>query len=160
VRKGRFRQDLLYRLNVFPITVPPLRQRREDIPLLVNLFVNRFCKKLGRTITNIPKSVITDLQQHHWPGNIRELENTIERAVVSTKGTTLLLVDRFETPDSEHPEERPIKSLSNIERDHIIQALKSTNWRISGKKGAALLLDLHPNTLRYRMAKLNINRNS
>ncbi|NQU65217.1 MAG: sigma 54-interacting transcriptional regulator [SAR324 cluster bacterium] len=161
VRKGGFRQDLLFRLNVFPITVPSLRNRKDDIPLLVNRFVARYSTKMRKSIKNIPKRVISDLQQHNWPGNIRELENTIERAVVNTMGPTLVLMDNFDSMLSSDPaEQKQIKKLSEVERDHIIKALKSTKWRISGGKGAAVILGLHPNTLRYRMGRLNIGRDA
>jgi len=158
VRNKRFRQDLLYRLNVFPITIPPLRQRNEDIPLFVNWFVKIYSRKMGKSITNIPKNVIKELQKYHWPGNVRELENTIERAVINTMGSVLRLMDKLVISQDEDLKAGQTQSLTEVERDHIIQVLKKTNWRISGKKGAAPILGINPSTLRWRMKKLNIHR--
>ncbi len=156
VQKGTFREDLWYRLNVFPITVPPLRQRKEDIPLMVDHFANRFSKKFGKTIKSIPVSTMQRLQLHSWPGNVRELANVIERAVIHSGGTTLSLVDTFEPlPDKPRQE---TQSLEDVERDYIIRTLESTGWRIEGPYGAAKILGLNPSTLRTRMAKLGIQR--
>ncbi len=156
VKRGRFRQDLWYRLNVFPITVPPLRQRKEDIPLLVNGLVNKFSRKLGKTITRIPIDVMNILQGYHWPGNVRELENIIERAAVNTQGVSLELMDTL-TPASPPVTVKTFHTtLEETERNHIVQVLEETNWRISGPNGAALILGLNQSTLRYRMRKLGI----
>jgi formate hydrogenlyase transcriptional activator len=157
VRKGRFREDLWYRLSVFPITVPPLRERQEDIPLLVQSFVKRIEKKIGREIRTIPKKTMQALQEYPWPGNIRELENVIERAVISSTGPSLRLADRLESPETGRMRKTPRKTLEEVERDHIIQTLEETNWRISGESGAARILGLHHNTLRGRMKKLGIS---
>src|SRR6185369_15442438 len=135
VDKGSFREDLWYRLNVFPITVPPLRQRKEDIPLLVEHFANKYAKKFGKAITSISPRAIQNLQAHSWPGNIRELANVIERAVIHAKGSVLQVVDRFE----QAPEEASvsIKTLEEVEREHIIRAMENAGWRIEGQYGAA-----------------------
>ena len=156
VENGTFREDLWYRLNVYPITVPPLRQRKEDIPLLVDHFVGKYAKKFGRTITSISPRAMLSFQSHSWPGNIRELANVIERAVIHTHANVLNVVDRFE----ETPEETSssVKTLEEIERDHIIRTLENTGWRIEGPHGAAKVLGLNPSTLRTRMLKLGIQR--
>ena len=158
IRKGRFREDLYYRLNVFPITVPPLRRRTEDIPLLVNEFVKRSGKKLGKQIKTIPKGVIKALQNYPWPGNIRELENIIERAVINTRGSRLQLADKIDTGRDEKMSAARRGTLSEIERDYIVQVLEETDWKVSGKNGAAEILKINPNTLRGRMRKLGIQR--
>ena len=156
VKKGRFREDLWYRLSVFPITVPPLRERKDDIPLLVHSFVNRFGKKLGRRIKTIPQKAIRELQEYPWPGNVRELENVIERAVLNTPSSALLLADKLYGAEAGNLRETRKKTLQDLEREHIIQTLEETNWRISGKKGAALILGLPASTLRGRMQRLGI----
>jgi PAS domain S-box-containing protein len=156
VRKGRFREDLWYRLSVFPITVPPLRERREDIPILVQSFVNRLEKKIGREIRTIPKKTMEALQEYPWPGNIRELENVIERAVISSTGSSLRLADRLASSDQGKGKKHVMRALEEVEREHILLVLEETNWRISGDKGAARILGLHHNTLRGRMTKLGI----
>ncbi|EFK11700.1 PAS domain S-box protein [delta proteobacterium NaphS2] len=157
VRKGRFREDLFYRLNVFPITVPPLRRRAEDIPLLAHFFVEKASKRMGKSIERIPESVAKKLMDYSWPGNVRELENVIERAVINSSGPTLRLTDDLSGASRERVES-PLKSLQEIEKDHIVGALQSTNWRINGAKGAALILGLNPSTLRSRMRKLGIRK--
>jgi formate hydrogenlyase transcriptional activator len=159
VRNGKFREDLYYRLNVFPITLPPLRQRKEDIPLLVNHFVIKFNKKVGKKIDTISQEGQNALQQHHWPGNVRELESAIERAVILSEGNLLQILDRFESFDKLAPrEESSVKALVELEHDHIVKVLLQTNWRIEGNKGAALILGLNPSTLRARMRKYGIVR--
>jgi PAS domain S-box-containing protein len=157
VRKGRFREDLFYRLNIFPITVPPLRSRVEDIPLLVRFFVENASKRLGRSIDQIPESIIHKLQEYSWPGNVRELENVIERAVISSSGHILRLVDDLAGPHRNQLPP-PLKSLQEVEKEHILRVLRFTNWRIDGAKGAALILDMNPSTLRSRMRKLEIQK--
>ena len=157
VRKGRFREDLWYRLNVFPITVPPLRQRKDDIPLLVQSFVNRLSRKMGKEITKIPQQVLNTLQQYSWPGNIRELENVIERALIDTKGPVLQLAGKINASLALMPAS-PSQSLEAVERAHILQVLQEVNWKIDGKDGAAARLELNPSTLRSRMRKLAIIR--
>ncbi|NVN99151.1 MAG: sigma 54-interacting transcriptional regulator [Geobacteraceae bacterium] len=159
IRKGRFREDLFYRLNVFPITMPPLRQRKEDIPLLVNHFVAKFNKKIGKKIATVSKETLNSLQEYHWPGNVRELESVIERAIITSQGSALQILDRFDTfHKSGESAENEIKALAEIEHDHILQALRKTGWRIEGANGAALLLNLNPSTLRFRMQKHGIIR--
>jgi formate hydrogenlyase transcriptional activator len=156
VRKGRFRQDLYYRLNVFPITVPPLRQRKEDIPLLVQAFIERYSRKLGKQITSIPKETMKALQDYPWPGNVRELESIIERAVILCPGPVLQLADKLEI--SSAPLSSAVRTLEEMERNQVIRTLSETRWRIEGKEGAAAILGLHPSTLRARMHKLGILR--
>jgi formate hydrogenlyase transcriptional activator len=158
VREGRFRQDLWYRISVFPITLPPLRQRREDIPLLVSAFVARLSKRLGKAIRKIPDKVMDELQSYNWPGNIRELENVIERALISSEGPVLTLADRLAATDAAPAARTAPRSLESLERDHILDVLEQTRWRIEGKDGAAILLGLNPSTLRGRMRKLGIYR--
>jgi PAS domain S-box-containing protein len=159
IKKGRFREDLFYRLNVFPITIPPLRQRTEDIPLLVNHFIAKFNKKMGKKIEAVSKDTMNALQEYHWPGNVRELESVIERAVITSQGTALQVVDRFETfkKTGDLPGQE-VKGLAELEHDHILQVLQKTGWRIEGKNGAATLLGLNPSTLRARMRKYGILR--
>jgi formate hydrogenlyase transcriptional activator len=156
VRKGRFRQDLYYRLNVFPITVPPLRQRQEDIPILVQAFTERYARKLGKQITSIQKETMKALQDYPWPGNIRELESIIERAVILCSGPVLHLADKLEI--SSPPLSSTMRTLEETDRNQILKILSDTRWRIEGKDGAAAILGLHPSTLRARMHKLGILR--
>jgi len=159
IRSGRFREDLFYRLNVFPITLPPLRQRKEDVPLLVNHFVAKFNKKIGKKIETVSKDTLNALQLYHWPGNVRELESVIERAVITSQGATLQVLDRFETfRQSDQPEGDEVKALVELEHDHILHVLKKTGWRIEGKSGAAGILGLNASTLRARMRKYGIVR--
>ncbi|MRR58730.1 MAG: sigma-54-dependent Fis family transcriptional regulator [Deltaproteobacteria bacterium] len=159
IRQRRFREDLFYRLNVFPITIPPLRQRAEDIPLLIMHFVAKFCKKTGKKIESVPKETLDILRQYRWPGNVRELESVIERAVITSRGTELQVLDRFDIPGRSGEEEKhEIQALDELEHDHILQALRKTGWRIEGKNGAATLLGLNPGTLRGRMRKYGIRR--
>jgi PAS domain S-box-containing protein len=156
VQKGRFRQDLYYRLNVFPITVPPLRQRQEDIPLLVETFIERYNKKLGKQITSVQKKTMKTLQEYPWPGNIRELESILERAVILCSGPVLHLADKLSI--SSPSMSSAIRTLEEVERNQILNILSETRWRIEGKSGAAAILGLHPSTLRARMHKLGIAR--
>jgi transcriptional regulator with GAF, ATPase, and Fis domain len=156
VKAGRFREDLFYRLSVFPITIPPLRQRSEDIPLLVNHFVAKFNKKTGKQITRVSKETLTALGKYHWPGNVRELESVIERAVITSQGSALQVLDRFEP--FRKPESHDVKALADLERDYILQVLQKTGWRVEGENGAAVLLDLNPSTLRGKMRKFDIRR--
>ena len=156
VRDGRFRVDLFYRLNVFPIVLPPLRERVEDIPRLVWFFINRRQRALNRRFTRIPSAVMTALQEHAWPGNVRELENVIERAMIHSTGDTLVLDDGPGLKPWTSPHEG--STLHDVERRHIEQALRRSGWRINGSGNAAEVLGLHPNTLRFRMKKLGIRR--
>jgi chemotaxis protein methyltransferase CheR len=136
--------------------VPPLRERIEDIALLVDFFVDKISKRLGKSIENIPVSVMNTLQEYHWPGNIRELENVLERAVINSSGPKLHLVDNLKKP---HKDLTPTqKTLEAVERDHIVRVLEQTNWKVSGKDGAAEILGLNRSTLRARIRKLDINQ--
>ena len=157
VAAGRFRKDLWYRLNVFPITLPPLRDRKTDIPLLVNHFVRRIGKRVGRKIQHIPDSVMAELVAYDWPGNVRELKHVLERSVIISGGRSLSLYERL-VPSSGHPSSEKALSHAEMERNHILRVLKQTRWIVEGPKGAARILDLHPNTLRYRMKKHGIRR--
>jgi formate hydrogenlyase transcriptional activator len=167
ISKGKFRQDLYYRLNVFPITMPPLRQRKEDIVLLVNFFVAKFNKKIGRTFDTVEKETLNVLQDYRWPGNVRELESVIERAVITSQGSSLRVLDRFE-PSRRAGDQaddafgktigQDVRALGEMERDHILHVLQKTEWRIEGKAGAALILGLNSSTLRGRMRKYGIRR--
>ena len=157
IRLGRFREDLFYRLNIFPITVPPLRERKEDIPLLVDYFIDKFNRKLGKNIRVVTNGTMAGLMAHSWPGNVRELESVIERAVIVSRGTTLQVLDHFEAPSLAGPQDEG-KPLVDLERDYIDQVLRRTNWRIEGSKGAARILGLNPSTLRGRMRKEGIHR--
>jgi formate hydrogenlyase transcriptional activator len=154
VREKKFRRDLYYRLNVFPITIPPLREREEDIPLLVWAFIREFEQSMGKSIMNISRKTMDFFQSYSWPGNVRELRNVIERAMILTTGPNLH-IDHFEGGSSTTKEK---VTLREMERKHIIQILEGTGWRVSGKKGAAQLLGLKESTLRSRMMKLGIKR--
>ena len=156
VRKGRFREDLWYRLNIFPITMPPLREHSDDIPLLVNFYVRKISKRLGKIIEKIPASVMDVLQNYQWPGNVRELENVLERAVINSSGPMLRLVDELKNPFKKLSSS--IKTMAAVERDHIIQALEQTHWKVSGRNSAAEILGLGRSTLRARMKKLGIRK--
>ncbi|MBI3246007.1 MAG: sigma 54-interacting transcriptional regulator [Deltaproteobacteria bacterium] len=189
IAEGKFRQDLYYRLNVFPISLPPLCERADDIPLLVHYFVTRYAAKIGRRLSRIPKDVMQRLVAYAWPGNVRELENVIERAVILSPGSDLLLgaetvpasvanVSVNETAPSFPPFEKEGRraargdfqtiphaaasalTLEQAERQHIIAVLKQTQWRIDGPQGAAQLLGVPASTLRSRMKKLDIQRST
>lgn len=159
-RSGAFREDLFYRLNVFPITLPPLRERPEDIPLLVNHFIKKYEGKLGKKISQVPQKVMKTLQAYHFPGNVREVENIIERAIILARDETLQLDESFELLESPAAPAENVGTLAEIERSHIVSVLQETNWRIEGTKGAALRLGINPNTLRSRMQKLGIKRSA
>jgi formate hydrogenlyase transcriptional activator len=159
IREGRFREDLFYRLNVFPITIPPLRQRKEDIPLLVDYFLAKFNKKIGRAIETVSQGTLAQFQEYEWPGNVRELESVIERAVITSPGTELRLLDRLDTARKcAEPSGQQVKALIDLERDHILQVLLKTGWRVEGPNGAATLLGLNASTLRARIRKYEIVR--
>ncbi len=157
IGEGKFREDLYYRLNVFPIKVPPLREHREDIPLLVRHFVQKYGARTGKKIEKIPQKVMDDLQAYPWPGNVRELENIIERSVIISPGNQLQLGDWLPAT-VKPPGAAGIPSLEEVEKNHIIEVLEMTGWRVSGKKGAANILGLKPTTLEARMKKLGIER--
>lgn len=152
VRKGKFREDLYYRLRVFPIELPPLRERIEDIPLLVFSFMEEFSLRMGKKITKLPRKGMEALQRHSWPGNIRELRNVIEHSVILSTGDTLKLSFLGESPIRD----AQAVTLAEAEREHILKTLESTGWRIKGPHGAAQRLDLQPSTLYSRMQKLGI----
>jgi transcriptional regulator with GAF, ATPase, and Fis domain len=154
VREGRFRQDLFYRLQVFPINVPPLRERAEDIPLLALSFVEELAARMGKQVNRIPQKLMETLQQHPWPGNIRELRNLVERGIILSPGETLVLPNLNAEPETV----RPTTTLTDAEREHIIKTLESTGWRIKGPFGAAKILAVNPSTLYSRMEKLGIRR--
>ena len=156
VREGRFREDLYYRLSVFPLSVPPLRERSEDIPSLVWAFVYELGARMGKSITRINAREMTALQQYVWPGNIRELRNVIEHALIFSRGDTLQIT----LPATHHPSRRQSLLMQDVEYQHITEVLRSTNWRVDGPKGAARLLGLHPNTLHSRIKKLGISTRS
>ena len=158
VREGKFRGDLYYRLNVFPITIPPLRVRPEDIPLLVWEFVRQFEKKMGKRIDSVPRQTIEALQSHPWPGNVRELRNVIEHAMIVSAGSTLEVRLPTMSPIKTSIEKPAVGSLEEIERKHILDVLWKTGWRITGKGGAAEILGLKRTTLQSRMSKLGIKR--
>jgi formate hydrogenlyase transcriptional activator len=161
VASGEFRADLFYRLNVFPITIPPLRLRKEDIPLLVNYFVAKFNKKIGKKVETVSKDTLGVLQDYDWPGNVRELESIIERAVITSRGSSLQVLDRFESARKcPAQESSDAKGLAELQREHILRVLGETNWRIEGESGAAAILGLNPSTLRGRMRKEGIRRSS
>jgi PAS domain S-box-containing protein len=154
VSSGCFREDLYYRLNVFQITVPPLRERREDILPLVWFFVQEFSKRMGKRIESIPKKSVEALQAYSWPGNVRELRNVIERAMIITTGPALHIdIPKLAELKADQPE-----TLAEVEKRHIIKVLDTTGWRVSGKHGAAEILGIHPKTLESRMHRLDIQR--
>jgi PAS domain S-box-containing protein len=151
VRNGRFREDLYYRLNVFPIRVPPLRERVEDIPLLVWTFLEQISSRMGKRITEVPRRTMEALQRHRWPGNVRELKNVVEHGAILTTGKTLSLPLLSAAPLG-----APAPTLAESERELIVRALEGTGWRIKGPRGAATALGLNPSTLYGRMKKLGI----
>jgi len=161
VEKGRFRSDLFYRINVFPITIPPLRSRKSDIPLLVNAFVNLFNKKYIKNIQQVSESLMEDFTQHTWPGNVRQLKNIIERSIITSEGQQLKLTEPLPTTANHQGIKTSIStqllaSLEDCEREHISHVLEHCNWRISGIGGAADILNLPSSTLRSKMKKLGI----
>jgi formate hydrogenlyase transcriptional activator len=172
VRAGTFRADLYYRLYVFPISVPPLRERKEDIPLLVSAFVRRENQRLGKSIETVPREAMEALQNYPWPGNIRELQSVVERAAIITQGTTLRLADDLSgsvgaaSPQAETAApaaasfyaDGQLLTLEEVERRYISAVLERTHWRVHGKGGAAEILGLNPNTLRSRLQKLGLRR--
>ena len=163
VKAGEFREDLYYRLNVFPIESPPLRDRKEDIPVLVKHFLKKFRGKTGKVIETLSTQAINKLQTYHWPGNVRELENVIERGVILARGPVLeiedipeLRVAPTESEGSVEPEPSSSATLEEIERAHILRVLQETKGVIEGTKGASTILGLRPSTLRSRLQKLGI----
>jgi formate hydrogenlyase transcriptional activator len=157
VADGAFREDLFYRLNVFPILLPPLRERKEDIPLLAKHFVKKHGARCGRKIDTIPHDTLKALQVYSWPGNIRELENIIERGLIISRGNRLDLGDWGQQKSEKDFQEAPL-NMTEVERSHILKVLKMTDGRVSGEKGAARILGLHPQTLYSRIKRLGITR--
>lgn len=170
MQRGRFRHDLYYRLNVYPITLPPLRERREDIPLLAETFLQEASQRLERLFDPISEEVLASLMRHEWPGNIRELKNVIDRAAVVSPESWLELPDHWAVSirsfSSARGLSQPVKpaphgpSLEELQRSHIIRVMHQTGWRVEGPKGAARILGLYPSTLRTRMLKLGIRKES
>jgi formate hydrogenlyase transcriptional activator len=172
VREGKFRADLFYRLNVVPLCVPALRERVSDLPLLVTFFVQKCAKKLGKQITSVSEEAMRRLTNYSWPGNIRELQNIIERAAILSPGKTLVLADELRAAPAQSVHLAAAKSklieiapapdnngsLDDVERRHIESVLNQSNWMIEGERGAAKILDMNPSTLRSRMQKLSIKR--
>jgi len=180
VHDGKFRADLFYRLNVVPLRVPALRERKSDVPLLVTFFIQKCSAKFGKQIEAVSEDAMQQLTNYTWPGNVRELQNVIERAVILSPGKTLMLAEKLRSPvpapagarvESFQPQPRNAdgrpfspeankdgSSLEDVERRHIESVLTRANWRIEGERGAARMLNLNPSTLRSRMQKLNIKR--
>ena len=154
VQEHAFRADLYYRLNVFPITVPPLRERTEDIPLLAAHFVRMFAEQQGKVIDEIPDDIVEALKHYHWPGNIRELQNVTERAVIVTKGRVL----QSPTALTSRPAVPMIRTLADSEREHIVAALREANWIVGGWNGAAAKLGIPRTTLIAKMERLGLSR--
>jgi formate hydrogenlyase transcriptional activator len=158
VRAGRFRRDLYYRLNVFPVRMPSLRERQSDIPILTEHLIKRLAEKHQRRVGAIPPPVLDALVAYDWPGNIRELENVIERAIIAMPGSTLHLLEALTPEVSGGPPDAPTNLMIDVERAHILRMLHASAWRIEGPRGAALALGLKASTLRTRMRKLGVRR--
>jgi len=166
IEKGRFRKDLFYRLNVFSITIPPLRERKQDIPLIVKFYVEKFDKIHGKGTKEVPENTMRAFENYSWPGNVRELINVIERAVIMSEGSELqleelldaMLFDPVQEKVPKGIEERESKGLVEMEREHILAMLQEIGWKVEGRNGAAQLLGINPSTLRSRMKKLGIKR--
>jgi transcriptional regulator with GAF, ATPase, and Fis domain len=156
-KTGHYRPDLYYRLNVFPIHLPALREREGDIPLLVQYFVRKFAANFNKKIDRISERMMATLQRYQWPGNIRELEHVIERAVILSEGSELEPIEWLARSHGTADRAQPL-TLEELERQHIVDVLERTNWRVSGEKGAAKILDINPTTLEARMKKLGIKR--
>jgi len=170
VEKGTFREDLYYRLNVFPIHLPPLRERGEDVVILAHTFVQHFALRMGRTVAPLSPDALSRLTVYHWPGNVRELQNVIERAVITAEHGQLnldrALPDVEEKPFSPQEQFQPepltcirtIQDIQDLERQNILLALEQSGWKVSGEKGAAKLLGMNSSTLTSRMKVLGITR--
>ena len=159
ILEKQFRNDLYYRLNVFPIFIPPLRERPKDIPLLVQHFVRGAARRMNKTIQTIPSETMVALTQFHWPGNIRELENVIERAVILSPGSVLHVPSRdLQSRITPGCDGQKLQTLADVEREHIRATLKETRWILSGPRGAATRLGMNRSTLYFRMKKLGIAR--
>jgi formate hydrogenlyase transcriptional activator len=169
VKAGTFREDLYYRLNVFPITSPPLRERREDISILVPHFLKKFRAKIGKPVRTVSPEAMQALQAYRWPGNVRELENMTERAVILSTGSVLemenfpalsAVTPQLAVTTTPEMDGDSLRTLEEIEREYIVQVLKKTSWVVEGQKGAASILGLNPSTLRSRMQKLGMKKTS
>ena len=159
VEEKKFRSDLYYRLNVFPITVPPLRERPEDIPVLVHFFANKFAQQMKRPIETVPKDTMAALVNYHWPGNIRELQNLIERGVILSRGSSLEIpLGELKNSSKGLNPANGSTTLEAVERDHILRVLAESKWVIGGPTGAAARLGINRTTLNHRMRKLGITR--
>jgi formate hydrogenlyase transcriptional activator len=159
VADSEFRNDLYYRLNVFPIVVPPLRERRDDIPRLVRHFTQRFARRMGRRIENISSATMDALTLYSWPGNVRELQNVIERAVILSRGTSLQVpLGDLQSPSQETEATGATVTLADAERDHILNVLREAGWVIGGPKGAATRLGMKRSTLQWKMKRLGISK--
>jgi transcriptional regulator with GAF, ATPase, and Fis domain len=159
VGQGRFRGDLYFRLSTFPISIPPLRDRRSDLPLLASTFVETYSRNNGKHITKISKEMMQKLLAYDWPGNVRELQNVIERAVITARGDSLKLAEPLKDPGwTSSQESNEVLTLEEVQRRHILRTLNDCSWRIAGEAGAAARLGVHPNTLRSRMQKLGISK--
>jgi len=159
VNDKKFRSDLYYRLNVFPITVPPLRERPEDIPLLVNFFAHRFAQQMKKPIERVPKDTMTALTAYHWPGNVRELQNLVERGVILSRGSSLEIpLGELKQATKQTLPANGGATLEAVERDHILRVLGESRWVIGGPNGAAARLGMNRTTLNHRMRKLGITR--
>ena len=154
--KGRFRKDLWYRLRVFPISMPPLREREDDIILLVQHFLEKYTRQMGKPVLKIRQKTLNRLMEHSWPGNIREFMHTIESAIISSRGSYL----QVDLPETSTGQQMAPETLRELEHDHILKVLEMTRWKINGPGGAAAILDIHPNTLRSRMKMLGIRKES
>jgi formate hydrogenlyase transcriptional activator len=157
MKQGDFRTDLYYRLNVFPVRIPPLRERREDIPLLVEYFMEKFARRMGKKVETVPKATMQKLVDWPWPGNVRELQNMIERGVILSRGFVLEipLTELDQLPVPALKDSNGASTLENFEREHILHALSETGWVVAG---AAARLGLNRSTLNARMRKLEIRR--
>ena len=158
IAAGRFREDLYYRLHVFPISLPPLRFRTDDIPQLVHFFLDKYGRKLNKHFVSVTEETMQALARYHWPGNVRELEHIIERGVILCQDPEFRLVDPSLEPQMTTMHSASLVELNTVTRAHVLQVLQNTNWRIEGKGGAAETLGLHPSTLRFRIKKLGIQR--
>ena len=159
VKQGTFREDLYYRLRVFPISVPALRQRAEDIPELVRHFLALYSRRMNKTIDRIPGETMDALVRYHWPGNVRELQNFIERAVILSPHSVLRApVAELEPFHAKRGSEFALSGLAEVERDHIVRALDASDWVVGGRNGAAARLGMKRTSLVYRMQKLRISR--
>jgi len=159
VEEGRFRSDLYYRLNVFPITLPPLRERTGDVPLLAQYFLQQYSRRMGKNVESIPAETLQTFSQYAWPGNVRELEHFVERAVILTSGS-ILRVPPLGSKSQRKPKPALVDRLADAEREHILRVLRETNGIISGPRGAAARLGVKRTTLASKMHRLGISRNN